>query len=109
SYFTKSYLGLIALPFYVIIPLVISTRYIISVLFTALGLLGIAWNWSPLIICIFTPALLASWGERLWWSSMQIVIVRDLIKSQLLFDKLWQKGLLAIMDQQGRLFQFNSK
>lgn len=109
SYFTKNYLGLIALPFYLLIPLFISAKYVFSILFTTIGLLGMVWNWSPLLICIFTPAILANLGERIWWNSIQIVLVKELMKSQFLFDKLWQMGLLAIIDNQGNIIQVGSQ
>lgn len=107
SCLTKGYWGLAALPFYVAAPFILPQNDMISMSCTAFGLFGLVWHWPPLAICLLAPMLLYYWGERIWWSAVQLTLVCELIKNYHLFEKLWKKNLLAIHDYQGNIYRYN--
>ncbi len=105
SYINKAYWGLMAIPFYLAVPFIIPQSQTLSIATTTFGLFGMVWHWPALVICLLTPALLYSWGDGIWWGSLQLVLVRGMLKDKTLFDRLWQGGLIAIHDYQGNLYQ----
>lgn len=105
---TKNYAGLVAIPFYLVFPFILPQSYLLSMFLTGLGLFGLVWKWPPFALCLLIPAMLSFWGERIWWSTVQIIIVRELMKNQNLFDTLWKKGLVAIHDFHGSIYKYNA-